>query len=176
MISLFLGLSTANLLLLTMALGLGLFATDGAHVPTSLFTVHITIGIASGIMTLVTHIGTYTYFMATSKWLQAATDKADLDPARFVAPALARKTRVLAASGAAIAVTMLTMFAGAASDPTMPNPWNSGIHMAMAMATLMINLVAAIVQFPQVRQQGLLMDQALAILNAAPPPTDLEHA
>lgn len=175
MISLFLGLSTANLLLLTMTLGLGLFATDAGGQPSSLFAVHITMGIAAGMMAVVTHIGTYTYFMATAKWLQAATDKADLNPDHFVAPALARKTRVLAAAGIAITVTMLAMFAGAASDPTMPNPWPSGIHITLALATVAINLAAAIVQFSQVRQQGLLMDEALAILNATPH-GKLEHA
>lgn len=176
MISLYLGLSTANLLLLTMAFGLGLFATDAAHEPTPLFAVHITIGITSGLMAMVTHVGAYTYFMATAKWLQAATDKADLDTAHFVAPALTRKTRVLAAAGAAITVTMLAMFAGAAADPTMPNPWPGGIHLTLAMAALLTNLVVTIVVFPQIRRQGLLMDEALAILNAAPPNADLEHA
>ena len=175
MISLFLGLSTANLLLLTMVLGLGLFATDAAHAPTPLFAVHITLGIASGLMALLTHVGIYTYFMATAKWLQAATDKADLDASHFVAPALSRKMRVLAASGAAITVTMLTMFAGAAADPTMPNLLPGGVHMMLAVATLATNLVVAIVQFPHIRQQGLLMDEALAILNNTPT-ADLEHA
>ena len=164
MISLFLGLSTGNVLLLGLTMTLGWFATD-AHTPTSLYVFHITIGIAAGLMATLTHTAVYMYFMATSRWLQAATNKANLDPSRFVNPAMARKHRVLGVAMAAITMTVLTLFSGAAADPTV-QPWlPANIHMAMGLATLMVNLIAAVAQFPLVRQQSLLMDQTLSILN-----------
>src|SRR5689334_4317384 len=116
--TLFLGLTAANLLLLSMVFGLGLFATDAGK-PTSLYSYHISLAIAAGLMTLLAHLAVYTYFMATSRWLQAATDKANLDPQTYAAPALAGKRRVFPLAMAAIIFTMLTMFAGAGADPTL---------------------------------------------------------
>ena len=72
MISLFLGLSTGNVLLLGLTMTLGWFASD-AHTPTSLYVFHITIGIAAGLMATLTHTAVYMYFMATSRWLQSTT-------------------------------------------------------------------------------------------------------
>lgn len=169
MIPLFLGLSAANVLVLGLAFGFGLFATDATtDAPTTLYTFHITVGIAAGLMTALAHTTVYTYFMATSKWLQAATDKADLDPTKFVLPALARKNRVLGIVMVAVATTILTLFAGAASDPTV-RPWlPSGVHLLMGLTAIFVNLFAAVTQFPLVQQQGLLMGHALMILNRRP--------
>jgi hypothetical protein len=169
MISLFLGLSTANILLLLIAFGLGLSATDSQQAPTGLYAFHITMGIASGLMATLTHTAVYTYFMATTKWLGAATDKADLDPQRFVTPAAARKARALVLTMAAIAVTMSAMFAGAGGDPTMANPWwPGGVHLTMGLVALVANALAAGFEFPLICRQRRSMDEALAILNAAP--------
>ncbi len=169
MIPLFLGLSAANILVLGLTFGAGLLAAGPATaLPSSGYAFHITIGIAAGLMTTLTHTAVYTYFMATSKWLQAATDKADLDPTVFVAPAKSRKHRILSTVIAALVITILTMFAGAAADPT-AQPWlPSIIHMLMGLTTLAVNLLAAVAQFPLVQQQGRLIDQALAILNDRP--------
>lgn len=169
MVSLFLGLSTANILLLLIAFGLGLTATDAQQAPTGLYAFHITMGIASGLMATLTHTAVYTYFMATTKWLGAATDKADLDPRRFLAPAAARKVRALAVAMAAIAATMLAMFAGAGGDPTMANPWwPGGVHLTTGLVALGANVLAAAFEFPLICKQRRSMDEALAILNAVP--------
>lgn len=166
MIPLFLGLSAANMILLAFAFGLGLFATDAAGRPTHHYPFHVTMGIAAGLMTCLTHLAVYTYFMATSKWLQAATDKANLGLNRFVTPTIGHKGRCLRASLGAIIVTMVTMFAGAASDPVTPQPWWSGrVHLVMALGALGVNMAAATIQFDLVRNQGRLMDEALGILN-----------
>lgn len=169
MISLFLGLSTANILLLLIAFGLGLSATDGQQAPTGLYAFHISMGIASGLMATLTHIAVYTYFMATTKWLGAATDKADLDPQRFVAPAAARKAKALVLVMAAITATMLAMFAGAGGDPTMTNPWwPGGVHLTMGLVALGANVLGAAFEFPLICRQRRSMDEALVILNTTP--------
>ena len=166
MISLFLGLSVANLLIMTNAAGLGLApALLPATTGSDYYAIHITIGIASGMMACLTHMIVYAYFMATSKWLGAATDKEDLDTRRFVSPALEHKRRALTTVIAPIAMVMLTLFAGAAADPTQ-SPWlPKGIHLFGAAATVMVNLIVAVVQFRLIIRQGRLMDDALAILN-----------
>lgn len=166
MISLFIGLNTANILLLTCTFGLGLFATGQGAQPTQVFTLHITLGIAAGLMCTLTHVATYTYFMATTKWLGAATNKANLDPTQFVTPTLARKHRALWITLSVIALTLLAMFAGAAVDPTMPNrPLPPVAHLIMGIVALAANLVGAIAQFSLVYAQTHLIDDALDILN-----------
>ncbi len=176
MISLFLGLSTANVLLLGCVFGLGLFATDAAAKPTGVYVLHVSMAIAAGLMTTLTHVGVYTYFMATHKWLLAATHKADLDHARFVAPPLARKARALKLALAGIGATLLAMFAGAATDPTLPSRWvPAPLHLASGLAAVAINGISALAQFPIVRQQSQLIDEALAILNHPSPTAQLSH-
>lgn len=168
MIPLFLGLTAVNMLLLAGVFGLGLGATDAQGRPAALFALHITLGITSGLVCALTHSAVYTYFMATSRWLQAAADKADLDPARFVAGALARKTRALLVALAAILLTGAAMFAGAGTDPTMNRLWPPEVHWLLAASALAVNLASAWIEFGLIGDQGRLMDKVLAILNAAP--------
>ncbi len=170
MISLFLGLSAANIIMLTIVFGLGMSATDAQGQPTAIFPFHITFAIAAGFMTLLTHTAVYTYFMATTRWLQAACDKAALGTHRFVAPALTRKNRGLVIVMIAIATTIATMFVGAAVDPTMPGTGvPGGVHLAMAVLTILVNLAAAACQFPLIQQQSRLIDDALTHVNNMPP-------
>lgn len=168
MISLFLGLSTANILLMSIVFGLGLFAVDGGDQATEGYRHHVTLGIASGFMAGATHLGVYMYFMATSKWLGAACDKANLNPTNYVRPALEHKKRVLKVVLLAIGVTMLAMFAGAGTDPTMGRQWSSSWHLVLAVLALGTNLVCAVLEYPRIRQQGALMDSALEKVNRLP--------
>ncbi len=165
MISLFLGLHTANLLLLSLAFGLGLFAVDPAQQPTAVYGYHQALGIGAGLMATLVHMAVFVYFMATTKWLEAATDKADLDATRFIAPSLSRKARVFAVAMAAIVITMLTMFAGAGADPAARPLWPGEVHLVMAALAIMVNLASAMAEYHYIRAQSSLMDEALAILN-----------
>jgi|GEM_PF-2486465 len=161
MVSLFLGLTGANLLLLSIVFGLGLVAIDGGK-PTGLYAFHITLAIAAGMMTLATHIGTYMYFMATSRWLEAASHKAGLPVEQYVGPALKRKSRSFALMMAAIGITALTMFAGAACDPTVRPWWPGEVHLVMAAMTIVVNALCAMGELKLIREQGSLMDSAIA--------------
>jgi hypothetical protein len=175
MLPLFLGLTAANLLLLSTVFAIGLFAVDPANVPTWLYSYHIALAIAAGMMTLLTHIATYTYFMATSRWLQAATEKANLNVNDFAAPAFAAKRRALPVAMTAIVAVMLTMFAGAASDPTVRPWWPGEVHMAVAGVAIAVNVFCAMLEYKLIQSQGKLMDGALAILNRMPGLV-IEHA
>ena len=168
MLPLFLGITAVNILLLAGVFGLGLEATDAQSGPSGLYALHITLGITSGLVCALTHTAVYTYFMATSRWLQAAADKADLDPAWFVAGALARKTRALFVALAAILLTGAAIFAGAGSDPTMNQLWPPAVHRLLAAAALAVNLASAWIEFGLIADQGRRMDKVLTILNAAP--------
>lgn len=165
MIPLFLGLTAANLICLTVVFFLGLFVEDATGGRSDLYTYHITLAIGAGLMTALCHVAVFTYFMATTKWLGAATDKAGLDPAVFVQPPARRKSRAFAVAMLAVVVTMLTMFLGAAADTIAAMP--GGVHLASGIAALLVNLACATAEYRLIKQQGALMDDALAAVNGA---------
>lgn len=161
MISLFLGLTGANLALLVVTLSMGLFAADAVGEPTRWYGLHVGVAIMSGMFCVLAQVAVYTYFMATTKWLGAATDKAALDPRRFVEPARRRKLFAFGVCMTPVAVVMLAMFAGAGADPTAGQPWwPAQVHLALAVAAVVINMVAAILQYRLIRAQGELIDEA----------------
>lgn len=164
MIPLFLGLAGANLLLLGIVFGLGLFGVDPDGLASGLRVYHATLGITCGLMGSLAHLSVYTYFMATCKWLQVAADKRNLDENYYVAPALKRKKRVLMLVMAAILATMLAIFLGAAADSSAGALGNA--HFAAAVAAVGVNLMATLSQYAHIRVQSRLMDEALAVLNA----------
>lgn len=167
MIPLFLGLTFANLTILLITFGMGLLAVDRAlQRPTWVFEYHLWIGFVAGLMSLLTHIAVFMYFMATSRWLRAACEKAGLSLQTFVEPALKRKTSALMAAMSAIGVTMLTMFAGGGVlHPTRPL-WPAEAHLTLATVTITVHILCALVQFRLIRAQSHLMDSALEKVNA----------
>ncbi len=165
MIPLFLGLTIANLLLLSGVFTLGILVRDGQGEMTAIYDYHILFAIVAGLIVVLVHLVTYTYFMATTKWLGAAVDKANLDPAVYHTPAAERKKRVFAIVMTAIGVTMLTMFAGAAAD-TVGLP--AMVHFIAGIVTLAMNALCAVAEFQCIREQGRLMDEALAVIHANP--------
>ena len=168
MIPLFAGLTAANLLVLITVFAFGWFAFGVDGRPTGAYTLHLTLGIFAGLLATLSHLTVYTYFMATSKWLRAATHKGNLDPARFVVPAAAGKRRVLGWVMGAIVLTMVAMFAGAGADPTVAPWWPGEVHLALALLAVAANEVSALAELRLIREQGRLMDEALEILNRTP--------
>ncbi len=166
MLSIFLGLTASNLILLLTVFALGFAHSLIAASP----TLHITLGIAAGLMTAFAHLAVYTYFMATARWLHAATDKANLPPNTYIQPALNRKSRALRWSMLAITTVLLTMFAGAAADPSVNPWWSSTVHLLIAAIAITTNLLAALVQFKLIQAQSNLIRRALHAVNQLPPP------
>ncbi len=164
MIPIFLGLTIANLALLGLTFGLGLFATDGGR-PSGWYEYHLLLGIGAGLMAVLTHLAIYTYFMATTRWLGAAADKAGLALDRFVVPAARRKGRAFAVVMMTIVATMLTMFAGAGADPTRGALWPGEVHLALAGGLIVVHLGAAVAEYRLIGGQGALMDEALVLTN-----------
>jgi len=165
MIPLFLGLTAANLFMIVIVFALGLFAVDVADQPTSLYAYHISMGVAAGLMTALTHVAVYTYFMATCKWLGAATQQAGLDATRYVAPAVDRKKRVIMVAMLAITSTVLALFAGAGADPTVNPWWPAQVHLFSAVLALVVNAICGVIEYRHIRDQGALMDRVLAFFN-----------
>jgi len=163
MVPIFLGLTAVNLLLLATVFGLGLFALDDAGAATGAYSYHVLLAIVAGLMATLTHVSIYTYFMATSKWLAAAADKADLAIDTFVTPARQRKRRGFAVVMAAIGLTMIAMFAGAAADTIRAMP--DKLHFVLAVIALLANVACALAEYRLIKEQSALMDEALAAVN-----------
>lgn len=169
MFPLFLGLTAANLVLLVTVFVMGLFVVDHTQTPTRGYDWHLPLGIAAGLMAVLTHVAVYMYHMATARWLEAATDKAGVPVSRWVTPALARKRKVFFVMIGTIGATMLTMFSGPLVDPTM-NPLMPGeVHLLIGALAIAANVGAALSEARHIRRQGLLMDDALAVLNQTSP-------
>lgn len=162
MIPLFFGLTAANLLLMVGVFVLGMFTKDMDNAPTFIYPYHITLGVAVGLIAALTHVTVYTYFMATTKWLRAATDKANLDPAFYVEIPMRRKRRALPVSMIAIVATMLCLFAGAGADTTL---WPREVHLVTAILAIAVNFACAAAQYILIRDQTRLIHAALDVVN-----------
>lgn len=167
MISLFLGLHIANMLILVAVFSMGWMAADPADQPTTVYAYHVAMGVGAGLMATLAHVVVYVYFMATTHWLEAAVDKADLDPAQYIQPSLARKSRVFSIGMGAVVITMLTLFTGAGADPSRYPTWPSQMHLLMAGLAIIANLACALLEYRYIRDQGELMGCALDMLNPA---------
>lgn len=176
MLTLFLGLHSASLLLLCAVFGMGLMTIDSAGKPTGVYHYHLAGGIAAGLVVTLAHVSVYTYFMATTKWLQAACEKCGLDLATHVAPSMSRKRKALWTAMAAIGVTMVTMFAGAGADRTMRPLWPAETHLVIAAVAIAVNLLCAIAEYRFIRAQGKLMDDTLAEVNRESPAKALDRS
>ena len=166
MTTLFLGLTAANLIALLIAFALGFVSIQGDE-PSAFYARHLLIGLTSGLLCALTHVSVFTYFMATSKWLQAATEKAALKPQAYVIPSLVRKGRALRLAMTAILITIVMMVAGAGADPTINPLWPSNIHLVLAVAAIIVNCLCAMGEYRLIAEQARLMDQAAMILGRA---------
>ncbi len=163
MVPLFLGLTLANLVMLAVVAGQGFMWVDddAAGIP----GIHVLLGVASGFMSVITHVAVYMYHMATSRWLRAATHKLVIDDDRYVTPAFARKRKVMLFVMPTILISMVNLFAGAAADAGSNSGGASRVHLVLALVTIAMNVFAAAGEWICIRGQGRLMDQALSELN-----------
>ena len=162
MISVVIGLSAANLLLLIGVWCLGLTFAGSAR-GDALYTLHVTLAILASLMSILVHVAVFTYFMATTKWLTAAADKAALAADDYILPSQRRKSRALICLMGAFVAMLITVLAGAAADTT-GRGWVSQIHMWLGALTIAVNLVAAIGEYHLVAHQGRLLHRAATIL------------
>lgn len=165
MISLFLGLTLANLAGLCTAAALGYLYADGG----SAGRWHVVVGALAAITCCAVHCVVFTYFIATAKWVQHAILIKQLDPA-LAAPTRSFKAQAFPAALASIVMVFVTSVFGAAADNSYARPL---YHHLLALAMIATNVVSAIVEYGAIRSNGLLIDRVLELANpgevAAPP-------
>src|SRR5688572_33287597 len=111
MISLFLGLTLANLVCLSTAAGLGYLHADGRAAGRW----HVLVGALSAITCCAVHCVVFTYFIATAKWIQHAISVKNLDPA-LAAPTRSFKAQAVPAAMVAMASVFAAALFGAYAD------------------------------------------------------------
>jgi hypothetical protein len=158
MVTLFLGLTLANLacLLTTAALGYARLAdaAGGAVAPR-----HVTLGFASAILCCAVHCVAFTYFVATAKWVRHAVALRRLDES-LLAPTRSFKAQAFPAALASMLAVFFAAVTGAASENyRLP----AALHHVAAILAVTVNALAACVELLAIRRNGALIDRVLLL-------------
>lgn len=158
MIPLFLGLTLFNLVCLVITGALGYQVSSG-NADAAPF--HQLAGVLTTVACVAVHCVVFTYFMATSKWVAHAVLVKRLDSS------LALRTgrfKVRAFPAALLAMTSVFVCAvvGAATFSYRIAPtW----HHVLAIASLLINVGSAVIEYFAIRDNGILIDGILDRVN-----------
>jgi hypothetical protein len=154
MIPLFLALTLFNLLCLaiTCALGYGV-ALGNAWGPW-----HQLAGALTTMICCAVHCVVFTYFIATAKWVQHAISIKSLD-ASLALPTRSFKVQAFPAALAAMAIVFITAVVGAAAFSYRLRPLT---HHALAIASLAVNSISALIEYRAITRNGQLIDRILA--------------
>jgi len=153
MIPLFLGLTGANLLALIFAGFLGYGVASGRDWA----AYHQLAGALAALTCVAVHCVVFSYFIATAKWIAHAVAVKHLDP-RMVLPTASFKAQAFPAALAAMAIVFVTAVVGVATISYQINPiWHHGL----AIASLVVNLLAAAVEYRAITKNGELIDRIL---------------
>ncbi len=155
MIPLFLGLTALNLLCLSTAGALG-YAYGG----TDRGQWHMLVGATATLVCCAVHCVVFTYFTATSKWVQHAVLVKGLDPA-LSTPTRSFKAHAVPAAMAAIAMGLLAAFSGAYVDAYRFHGASGAPHRYLVWCALAVNVGAAFVEYRAITRNGRLIDTVL---------------
>lgn len=162
MISLFLGLTAANLVCLIAATTLG-YLFGG----TEQGSWHMLSGVLAAITCIAVHSVVYTYFIATAKWVQHAVAVKKLDP-QLVAPTRSFRAQAFPAALLAMATVFVAAVFGVRSDAYgARDEW----HQVLALASIAINAAVAPVEYRAIARNGRLIDGILARIEQLKPQT-----
>lgn len=160
MIPLFVGLTLVNLLALAAAGALGYAAKAGYAVSPW----HILAGALAALVCVAVHCVVFTYFAATAKWVRHAVVVKGLDPA-LVGPTRSFKAQAFPAALLAMTTTFVAAVAGAGAD-NFRGGWVAAHHW-LAVGTLVVNLLVALVEYRAISRNGRLIDGILERVNSA---------
>jgi hypothetical protein len=156
-IPLFLGLTAFNLLCLITTTLMGHHLARGGHASST----HLLLGVLTTMACIAVHCIVFTYFIATAKWVQHAVTVKKLDPA-LAEPTRSFRIQAFPAALLAIASVFAAAILGAITD-------NYGIrstwHFSAAVAAVLINALVAWREYTAIRDNGLLIDRILLLIN-----------
>jgi hypothetical protein len=161
-IPLFLGVTIFNLLCLAITASLGYIVMYRGP---AFGPYHQLAGVLSTIACCAVHCIVFTYFAATSKWIQHAIDVKHLDP-KLAMPTRSFKAQAFPAAMIAMGSVFLAAVAGAITFNYGTRPiW----HHAMALLAIVINIVAARIEYRSIQRNGDLIDGVLGEINRLHP-------
>jgi hypothetical protein len=161
MITLFLGLTIANLLALLTAATLGYVAADRPE----LRSYHLLAGALAAILCVGVHCVVFTYFVATAKWVAHAVTVRSLDPA-LIAPTRSFKAIAFPAALGCMTSVFVAACLGAAHDAY---GLNRAWHHVVALSSVAANVAGAAVEYHAITRNGRLVDEVLAEVARATP-------
>ena len=156
MIPLFVGLTLVNLLMLSVSTALGYVVHRD---PLGWSSYHQLAGVLATITCVAVHCVVFTYFIATAKWVQHAVSVKRLDPS-IAAPTRSFKAQAFPAALLAMAVVFVTAVTGAATFSGYLR--STTVHHTLAIASLVINVLVALVELRAIARNGRLIDDILA--------------
>jgi hypothetical protein len=157
MIRLFLALTVLNVLCLSITTFAGYSVSSGHHWS----SYHQLAGALSTIICCAVHCVVFTYFTATSNWVQHALLVKNLDLA-LAMPTRSFKAQALPAALIAIAVVFVTAVTGAATFSYRISPTT---HHILALLSLATNIVCAMFEYRAISRNGRLIDTVLAAID-----------
>ncbi len=161
MLPLFIGVTLVNLICLGTAVTIGYLSASQP----SLKSWHLLTGVLATFTCCAVHCIVFTYFMATSKWVQHAVTVKRLD-ASFAAPTRSFRAQAFPAALVAILSVFATAILGAAHDNyATPRSW----HRSMALASLALNAGMAFIEYRAISRNGKLIDDVLATIQRDQP-------
>lgn len=163
MIPLFIGLTLVNLVCLVVTASIGF----GGMTDHTVKSWHLLAGVMATLTCIAVHCIVFTYFIATSKWVQHAIAVKRLDP-DLAKPTRSFRAQAFPAALLAMASVFATAVLGAATDNySMPLHF----HRIMAFTALTINAGVAFVEFGAIARNGRLIDDILEKAKSADTPT-----
>lgn len=171
MIRLFLGLTVVNLTALLIAASLGYLHAWG-RTAAGVGGEHVLAGAIALVICVAVHCVVFTYFIATAKWAQHAITVKALDPA-MAEPTRSFKALAFPAALAAMGAVFIAAIFGVALDAKydISPTW----HHLLALASLIVNAWAALVEYTAIRRNAQLIDQILERIAAPTAARDAER-
>jgi hypothetical protein len=129
-------------------------AVSGAQV----YLLHFVLGLSAAILTLLVHCLIFTYFLGTGRWVKEVGLAYRLPDEPL--PKLTRELKRWTFPPA-LAAMLVTISAAAAGAGVQLREWPWYAHGWLAVAALVVNAAAFVVEYRNVRTNGEIIDQVL---------------
>ena len=161
MTRIFVGLALLDACALIGAFGVGILSwfSGGATSGSQIYLIHFVLGLTAAILTLLVHCLIFTYFLGTGRWVKEVGLAYHLSDEPL--PKLTRELKRWTFPPA-LAAMLVTIAAAAAGAGVQLREWPWYVHGSLALAVLLVNGAAFVIEYRNVRTNGAVIDQVLA--------------
>jgi hypothetical protein len=168
----FLTLAVLNSLALLAAFVLGVIFMQerqaGTDAPTGYeplgatwFSIHMIVGMAAALLTLLVHCLIFTYFLGTGRWVKEVARAYALPDAELPKRTREFKRRVFPPALFAMLSAIAAVASGAGAQTSLTSLWSLS-HPVLAVLVLIVNGYAYVVEYRIVAANSAVMDQVMA--------------